>query len=473
MIGPDPLVLRIPLDGGGVRVYAYPNLDSLVWTAHDSAPPIDHILAFGDEAGSVTAVDTKGRPLRVDLRLGDVTRESSVRLEDVTSTDGWAVYGIDTKGRVRRITPSGNWMFTPPSPARDIFPEPDGALLVLGEAGDSTIIWRVHPPDSTVSDTAVTPHADRALLTTLGDRLYLAVDSALVDLRARGLTPAPGLELKHRVRAIAITPSGDRVYVATDSTHELIVIDRYRNEIATRIPLPGIAAELRMDPTGRYLLVRAAAGDSAWVVALGTNGVAGTVETTWRADLPAVAPDGAIALLHDKDVELVDGGTLAALRTVRRGGADAWLFFAWNGFRPRTNGPDESMAAADSIVEPTYMANTDSSLLDRLPYPEVPMMMPDSTAATVDTLGVPVDTFAAPVQASTFTVQFAAVRSEESAHNVAQDLVLVGLQPRVVSSAVAGVTIYRVVVGPYATRDQAEQVGRAAGKPYWIYEEKP
>jgi cell division protein FtsN len=36
-----------------------------------------------------------------------------------------------------------------------------------------------------------------------------------------------------------------------------------------------------------------------------------------------------------------------------------------------------------------------------------------------------------------------------------------------------GSTIYRVVLGPYATREQAERVGRESKQTYWIYEGGP
>jgi cell division protein FtsN len=36
-----------------------------------------------------------------------------------------------------------------------------------------------------------------------------------------------------------------------------------------------------------------------------------------------------------------------------------------------------------------------------------------------------------------------------------------------------GSTIYRVVMGPYTTREEAERVGREAKQSYWIYEGGP
>jgi hypothetical protein len=475
MLGPDQLVLRFPLDGGSVRAYPDSDLDSLLWSSSEPAPAITRVLAFGDEAGSVTAVDAKGTPVRVDLRLGSVTRESSTKLTELTSPDGWTVYGIDAKGRVREITPSGAWRFTPPSPADRIFPDADGSLLVLGASHDSTIIWHVRPPDSTIVDTVVVPRADHAVLTAVGDRLFLAVKSTVVSVRTRGLVVAPAIELNHEVRALAVTPSGDRVYVATDSTRALTVIDRYRGEVAMRIPLPGNASALRMDATGRYVLVRAADGDSVWVVAVGTDRVLGTVETAWRDDLPTVTPNGEIALVHGKNVVLVDGSTLTPARTVRGGADDAWLFIAWNGFRPPSADPDEGVAGedsnsagADTMSANTAMLDTTTtdSLLSRLPLPQTPMRM-------TDTLASPMDSMPAAAQGPTFTVQFAAVRSAESAEAVVRDLTLGSIRPHIDSSAVAGVMIYRVVVGPFATRAEAEQIGRAAAKPYWIYEGRP
>jgi hypothetical protein len=474
MLGPDQLVLRFPLDGGSVHAYPDSDLDSLLWSSEEPAPAITRVLAFGEEAGSAIAVDAKGTPVRVDLRLGSVTRQTSTKLSDLTSTDGWTVYGIDTKGRVREITPSGAWRFTPPSPADRIFPDADGSLLVLGDTDDSTVIWHVRPPDSTIVDTAVVPHADHAVLTAVGDRLFLAVASKVISVRTRGLVVAPGIELDHEVRALAVTPSGDRVYVATDSTPALTIIDRYRGDVAATIPLPGNASALRMDATGRYVLARAADGDSAWVVAVGTDRVLGTVETAWRDDLPTVTPSGKIVLVQGKNVVLVDGGTLAPVRTVRGGAGDAWLFIAWNGFRPPSADPDDQVALgdssgmdADTMASNTAMPDTAAtdSLLSRLQGPLTPMRLPDTLASPMDSMPA--------AQGPTFTVQFAAVRSAESAQAVVQNLTLNSIHPRIDSSAVAGVMIYRVIVGPFATRAEAEQVGRAAAKPYWIYEGRP
>jgi cell division protein FtsN len=48
-----------------------------------------------------------------------------------------------------------------------------------------------------------------------------------------------------------------------------------------------------------------------------------------------------------------------------------------------------------------------------------------------------------------------------------------GQQPRITTSERAGKTLYRVVLGPYPSRAEAERVGRASGQSYWIFEGAP
>ncbi|HEX5435994.1 MAG TPA: SPOR domain-containing protein [Gemmatimonadaceae bacterium] len=468
--GIDELALRFPLHGGKVRVFAYPALDSLVWTSDEKAPPIARVLSFSDGAGSVAAVDTKGVPVRVSLRLGSVATDGKARLTHVTSDDGWSIYGATSHGHVVRMTPNGSWVFTPPAPVHDLFPLPDGALIVVGARGDSTALWRLHPPDSSVTDSVILPLTADAQRTAVGDRLYLVADSALIGVDTRTLSLLPAITLPSNVRALAITPSGDRFYALVNPGTRLLIIDRYTSQVVTTITLPGQASALRMDPMGRAVLARAEHGDSAWVVAIGTDRLIGTVRTAWRSDLPAVLPDGALALLHDTSVVVVDGSTLSPRRTVSGGDADAWLFIAWNGFRPRTAELDEPLAYAssDSASMDTVAADTMAAVSARSDTAP-----PSDTQALAPEYRTPAEPSTAPPRPPGFTVQFAAVRSGQSARQTARDIAVGGSAPRIDSNTVAGVTIYRVVIGPYPTRAAADSAGRASGRPYWIYGERP
>lgn len=478
--GPDQIVLRFPRTSGHVRAYAFPRLDSAIWTSGNSSPGVARILGFDPDLGMVTAVDDKGAPVRVDLRLDDITRDRKVKLTHLTSDDGSTIYGITTNGSVTRLTPTGSWSFTPPAPARNLFPEPDGSLLILADRPGGTTIWQIHPPDSVITDTARLPRFANATTTVVGDRIYFTVDSGLIGLRSRGLEPVPAVHLDHQVRALTTTPSGDRLYIATDSTREVLVVDRYSHKIVARVPMPGTPSDLRMDPTGRFVLARAQRGDSAWVIAIGTDKVVGSVPTAWRADLPAVTPNGWIALLDGHDVKFVDGTTLKDQDTIAKGAADSWVFVAWNGFRPRSAALDQPVrfpgvnaAPADSaFVADTAAGSRAATAAPPAPSSRGAMSAPsDTQVVRAGTLVPRSDSAAAAVTG--FTIQFAALRSATAAQAVAANIKLSGSAARVVATQRAGVTIYRVVAGPFTTRADAERVAKSSDRSFWIYAGEP
>jgi DNA-binding beta-propeller fold protein YncE len=467
-------VLRFPRAGGLVHAYAYPALDSALWTSSEKAPALERVLGFDDEAGSITGVDEKGAVVRVDLRLGAVSRDTKPKLTRLASSDGSSVYGITKDGSVVRLTPAGQWLFKPPEPAHDVIPEPDGSLLLVADQRDKTTVWQMHPPDRALTDTAHLPAVGRAVRTMVGDRVYFTVDSGLVGLRSRGLEAVPSIHLDHHVRALATTPSGDRLYVALDSGDAVLVIDRYTHKTDTRIALGGEAIDLRMDPTGRYVLARPADGDSAWVINVGTDRLIGAVSTEWRTDLPAVAPNGWLALLSKRNVIFADGESLRVEKTVEGGAADTWLFITWNGFR-RPDGPPEQPLtyAADSTArgDSGRAAQPGGDTSNVFATPADSSGATGAQPATAPPPAAPGDSTAGKpgVGLGGFTVQFAALRSQTVADSLAHTIAVDGAHPRVVEAPRNGDMVYRVVLGPYATKDDALRVARASGASYWIY----
>src|SRR5215217_6866769 len=107
MRGPDNLVLRIPRSGGEARVFAYPRLDTVVWSG-ESAPAPARVLAFDEESGLVSLVDSRGQPARLDLRQGGIASVTKTKLSGVMSNDGSTIYGIAADGSVQRYAPSGS-----------------------------------------------------------------------------------------------------------------------------------------------------------------------------------------------------------------------------------------------------------------------------------------------------------------------------------------------------------------------------
>lgn len=468
--GPDLLVLRFPQAGGAAKAYAYPRLDSVIWTSSDKVPALDRVLAFDANAGSVATVDAKGALVRVDLRLGTTARQATPKLIRYASADGWAVYGLAADGSVARLTPAGDpWLFKPPFAAREALPQPDLSLLVLADRAARTTIWRIQPTDPKITDTVTVPHVTRAIGTPTGDRIYVTGDSGVIGVRSRNLQRVPALRLDRPAHSVVTTPSGDRIYIVGEGSRDLTVVDRYTGRQESRIALPGVATELRMDAQGRYVLARPATGDSIWVIAVGTDRVLGTTPAAWRRDLPTVAPDGVILLPRGRDVVGIDGETLKQRFTVAGGAADTWLLVTWNGFRPRSKELDDPVTFRSDSVAPDSAAAANNPFAGQSPARD--SAAADSAARTVASPPPPVRDTAKP-QAG-FTVQYAALRDEATAKTMAPAIRSDATSARVLATVRDGVTIYRVIMGPFPSHADAERAAKKTGRSYWIYEGAP
>ena len=454
--GPDHLVLRVAHKGGEARVYAYPRLDTVVWNAPDAPVPA-RVLAFDDEAGSIAYVDAKGFPARIDFRQGVASTVTKSRLNGLASWDGSNIYGING-GVVERYGPSGPWKWKPPLAARAVFPQPDASLLVLAQRGDSSVVWRVRPPALKIVDSVVLPAVNRTLRTQVGDRLYLGSGHELTGVRTRTMQRTTSIHFEGEIELLEATPSGDRVFVVTRNGTTVEVVDRYREEISGRIELGRHASDLRVDALGRYLLARPEGTDSALVIALGTNRVIGTTATNWREDLPFVAPDGGIATARQSQVIIVDGETLRPKTAVAGGAADFWFPFRWTGFRPRDARLDKPVEFGPPVDSTHLSADSTKPAPDLAAPVAVPAPQRDT---------------AAPHHPSAFTVSFAALLVPDKARDLAAQIRVGNENARVVTAMRDGSTIYRVVLGPYATRDEAERIGRESKQSFWVYEGGP
>lgn len=482
--GPEAVVIRVPRSGGLPRAFAYTVLDSAIWSGQSRAPAISRVLGFDDEAGTLAVVDSRGAPRRIELRTGTVTPPPSVKLTALTTADGAALYGVSATGVVTRLTPTDAtpWTFRPPFPVRDVAPQFDGTVLIAGAGPEATTVWRIHPPETQLLDSATVPRAEHMVHAEIGDRVYFTGDSTVRSIRARDFQSTTPAHFPRRVRSVVPTPSGDRLYVALDSTPVLRIIDRYSGSSDATVPLPGNPTDLRMDPLGRYLLVRPASGDSAWVVTVGDNRVVGSIRTSWTADLPFVGPDGTIAVAERSDVVFVDGSSLRQRRTVPGGARDFWIPVRWNGFRSRPSTLAEPVTVArsaapdssDSIGTLIRRARDSAALAMRVPADSARVAPRPITDSAHGALAVRVSPATSPASHQPgFTVQFAAVLNPDTARFTARHISANGAAPHVIATSRGGVTVYRVILGPYTTRTQADAVGRSARHQYWVYEGTP
>jgi YVTN family beta-propeller protein len=430
-------------------------------TSVPDAPPISRTLGFDGDYGVLAFIDDKGQPRRLDLRATEVRSASKEKLSALASVNGSDIYGVTEKGNVARLTPAGDWSFDPPSPARWVFPQPNGALVIAGNEGRKTSLWLIQPTDDEVLQTASLPLISRGVRTQIGDRIYFTVDSGLIGVRTRDLGIVKSIPMKSPVQAVVPTPSGDRLYVAMKDANQLAVIDRYTEAVTETVALPGPASELRMDPLGQNILARPATeGDSAWVIGVGSDRVNGTIQTAWRADLPGFAPGRTIATVRGDDVVFVDANSFAQRAVVNGGASDFWFFVAWNGFRPRPAELDRPVTFDTPVTSQPGDSTAGVTRNDSIPSPPLRDASPTM-----------VEPPRPPATAKGYVVSFAAVLTEQKANETAVGISVNGVRPRVVQGQTGSTTIYRVVLGPYSSREEAERVGRDSRRPFWIYEE--
>lgn len=468
-IGPDGVLLRVPSAGGIARAYRTGS-DSVLWSARERTPAVDALLGFDDFLGLILARDRDGRVVSIDLRLGTVGDLGEARIRGHVATEGSAAYGLDADGHVLRLTPAATWNWPVPGGASALVPSPDGSLMVLSTTSEGTSVRRVIPPETRVLDSATVRPVRFTARTQAGDRLWAVTDRGLVSLRTRDLSQAFDLSIGDSVVALALTPSGDRVFVAT-SERKLRVVDRYAEDERGSVSLPARVDDLRMDPDGHYLLAKAAEFDSVFVISIGTGRVVSTIAAPWRADLPLVTPEGHVLVARGADAVLVDAESTRERMKYSGGAADQWTLVRWNGFRPRAAGLDrpvefEEYAADSAATDSALTAMIYGRYGDLSSVGRAAPMTPSSTPPTP-----------APEPRSdgreTWTVSFATLLTEERAKAMADSIVVDGRRARVVPGNRDGVPVWRVLLGPFDTRQAAERAGMSSRLSYWVFEGAP
>ena len=415
------IALRVPAEGGTLAAFTIPALTPLPDAVRGRVPPVARVVGLDTEAEYLFLRTPTNEVIGVDLaggRIDTVARD----VERATLGPDGTLYTVDSKRRVttlkRRVRFA--WPEALPAVPQDMFGATDQRLVAL---------LPLDPP-RLVTAAADQPAAGRQLTfggdvatTFWGDLVAAATDSGVIIVDPLVQGDSSFVRIPDRPRALAFSPAGHRIYVAKRAGLGLAVIDRYERKEMDGIALPGAAATVRMDPLGRWLLARPAAGDSAWIVDLPVKALHGGVATTWQADLPAVGPDGSVLTRQGNDVVAMNPDELKETGRVRRGAGDLWVLTTWRpGSGRGTPLPAAAAAAGDSVGA------------------EGPLY-----------------------------VQVSVSQNQVWSRAAAQQLVAAGL-PATVLPPESPDDGYRVVLGPYPTRSQAEAIGRKLGRPYWIYQ---
>jgi hypothetical protein len=442
------VAIRVLTRGGVPRVYRLPSMVEIPTAIRGRLPPVVRVIGLDAEAeflyitsvtkdttatkkGARAKKDTSAATPKSDvlaLDLGSARVDTvATGIEQATLGPDGTLYTIDAKRRVvtlaRRV--------------RVAWPQPlPGVPLTLFGAADQRLV--VADPPALITAAADQPPTSRPLptgsdvaATRWGDLVGVAADSGVVLMDPLGRREPAFVPLADHPRALVFSPSGHRIYVARRTEPGLAAIDRYDREEIDGIALPLPATTIRLDPLGRWLLAKPTSGDSVWVVDLPVKRLVGTLASAWRTDLPAIAPDGALLVRQGDDVVAYRPDSLTPTGRVKGGAADLWTLTAW---RPR--GAYRG-AFGDAGAQADAGAASDTA------GPEGPMYVQVSTS-----------------------------QNEAWSSEMAQQLSRAGLAARVLPPKNPD-DGYRVVVGPYPTRAQAEAIGRKLGRPFWIYQPTP
>ena len=418
---PGASVLRIPREGGVARLYRVESLDSAAWKPADKLPPVERPLGADPEQGLVFLVDRKNNVVAVDLD----TRRVRTYLENIryatVGPDG-ALYAVDTANSVVQLvrrTPVRFRSKLQGKPAR-LHGTMEGGLVVQ-LAGDKPALEYLGSDQAPSS----TPLPKGQLASSfLGDLVAVAADTAVVLYAPQRKTEPRSIPIAGDARAVMFSPSGHRIYVA-QAAGPLLVLDRFDGALLSEIELPGPARELRGDMFGNWILVRPEEGDSIWVIDVGTGKHVGSAAGRWTEDLPAVAPPHTLLVRRGTDLAGLDLSApgLPEIGRVKGGAADFWLPIAW---------------------QPAQEA-------------ELPFEADSAALAAADT---------GPARPSVY-LQVSSSQNPAWANELSGKLGAAGLPASVLTPRRPG-EVYRVVLGPYATREQAEATGRKIGMPSFI-----
>lgn len=413
------MAIRLPAKGGVPQLYRLPRLTPVEGVLKGKLPPVERVVGLDPESEFLFVSTAKKELLALDLGSGRVDTVATGVAQAALGPDG-TLYAVDTMRRVQSLSRRTRFAWPQALTAlpRDLFGATDQHLVGVIPQDRLLVAAADQPP--TVHPIAA---GGDVAATRWGDLVAVASDSGVAFYDPLGRRTPAFVKLGDAPRALAFSPSGHRIYVARRNAPGLAVIDRFERKEIDGVALPGPVAALRLDPLGRWLLARPVIGDSAWIVDLPIKQHTGIVPTRWQADLPAISPDGVLIYRRRDEVVAVRPDSLTEVGRVTKAAGDVWVLTTW---LPRGVTASVASARADSVA-------AEGS-------PEGPLYVQVSTS-----------------------------QNPEWSQHLADDLSRAGMNARVLPPQ-APDDGYRVVLGPFTSRAQAEATGRRLGRPFWIYQ---
>lgn len=228
-------------------------------------------------------------------------------------------------------------------------------VLVTADAASHVAV--VEPASGRITRRIATASRPRSIETMSGNTALVAHSElgrcTLIDLAAGSAT------LLHATfgepRYAALHPAGEYAFVSDSGRRQIAVIELARLVVVARIPVPGAARHLTVDPSGRRLWT--SLGTKAQRVAMldvthpERPRVLGTFAPAFLAHDVVAAPDGRHVWVSSGDrrrIAIYDLATHRQVRLVPAGRAPQHVAFAQSGIAFVTSGDDGTLRVHDA-----------------------------------------------------------------------------------------------------------------------------
>lgn len=402
--------------GADVQIFRLPGLESAEWDLEGPRSPTERTVGLAGDEDLLYVLTAAGELATLDLTVGrSRVVDSAVAVATMSPTG--VPYFVRADGSIAVVNRRSvaNWETKVEAPPSAIWAGARGRIVGAYDDADDrrlVILTDGRPPEFQSLP------AGPVAVSQWADVVAVATDSGLVMIDPADSTNRRFRRFRSAPLAVTFSPSAHRIYLLT-TDGRLTSLERFELDVIDRMRLPGPADGARGDRNGRVLLVEPTGQDSVWVVDLVAWEPLWAAATAWDEELPAVAPDGTLLLWSHDSLATYDAreGRVLARIAARD---DHWLVAAWDPRRPALQFAQDSAAAAG-----------------------------------------------AGPSGGAFYVQVSSTRNPAWAEDFARNLQRAGVAASVLPPT-AEDELYRVVLGPYPTRDAAEDIGRQLGLPYWI-----
>jgi hypothetical protein len=416
------VAFRFPASGGLARLYRLPNLEEVTWRFELGSHRAVRMVGFVSDDDLIYALAAREEDAAYDFIALDLVAGRARTIDTLVTTAAigptGTAYVFHPDGTVGEVEHRAVdvWPDTLQQTALSMWGAARGRLLLLLDSGTSRELVLLARGQDPVRHEI--PPGELAV--SKWSRLVaIAVDSGIITIDPTEPTSDRFIEIRPSPRMATFSTSGHQIF-AVAGDRDLVSIDRFMHTVGGSLTLPGRITALRTGPLGRKLLAYSEEQETVWVINLTELELEASLPGTWEEDLPAIATDGTILMRRGGILVAHAGEDLAEAGVSRTGSDDLWMLTQWDPRRPALE------LARDSTREGG-----------------------ESTRS--------------------FFAQFSSSRNAAWAQALADELNRAGM-PTTVIPPDSTDDLYRVVMGPYSTREEAESNARRLGRPFFIRE---